>query len=54
MDKRHLYENDIRVPFYNRGPDILPDPTTDRMVANIDIAPSILDIIQQSHRNSEI
>merc|ERR1712183_530712 len=41
MDKRHLYEHDIRVPFVVRGPNIPKNTTSDKLVANIDIAPTI-------------
>ncbi len=41
-----MYENDIRVPFCVRGPGIPANTTIpDRIVANVDIAPTILDVI---------
>ena len=40
-DKRHMYETDIRVPFVVSGPGFPRNVTTDRVVMNIDIAPSI-------------
>jgi N-acetylglucosamine-6-sulfatase len=44
MDKRHLYEHDIRVPFVMRGPGIPANRTSTAMVANVDIGPTLLDI----------
>ena len=44
MDKRHLYEHDIRVPFVARGPGIPPNTTSTAMIASIDIGPTLLDI----------
>lgn len=44
-DKRNLYENDIRVPFIITGPGIPRNITTDRPVMNIDIAPSIYQLV---------
>ena len=46
MDKRHLYENDIRVPFCMRGPGIPANTKSTAIVANIDIAPTIMEIAQ--------
>ena len=46
IDKRHLYENDIRVPFVVRGPDIPQNYTSTEIVANIDIAPTIIELAQ--------
>lgn len=48
IDKRHLYEHDIRVPFVVRGPGVHKNATSSKMVANIDIAPTILDLIHEN------
>ncbi|XP_067247619.1 N-acetylglucosamine-6-sulfatase isoform X2 [Chanodichthys erythropterus] len=44
MDKRQLYEFDIRVPLLVRGPDIKPNQTSSLLVANVDLGPTVLDI----------
>ncbi|XP_030637219.1 N-acetylglucosamine-6-sulfatase [Chanos chanos] len=44
MDKRQLYEFDIRVPLLVRGPGIKPNQTSPLLVANVDLGPTILDI----------
>ncbi|XP_062373770.1 N-acetylglucosamine-6-sulfatase isoform X2 [Sardina pilchardus] len=44
MDKRQLYEFDIRVPLLVRGPNIKPNQTTSMLVANVDLGPTILDM----------
>ncbi|CAN9508495.1 unnamed protein product [Ophioblennius macclurei] len=44
MDKRQLYEFDIRVPLMVRGPNIKPNQTSQLLVANVDLGPTILDI----------
>ena len=44
-DKRHMYETDIRVPFVVSGPGFPRNVTTDRVVLNVDIAPSIYELI---------
>lgn len=44
IDKRQLYEFDIRVPLMVRGPGIKPKQTLQAPVLNIDLAPTIMDI----------
>lgn len=44
LDKRQLYEFDIRVPLLVRGPDIKPNQTSSLLVANIDLGPTIMDM----------
>uniref|UniRef100_A0A8D0MS68 N-acetylglucosamine-6-sulfatase n=1 Tax=Sus scrofa TaxID=9823 RepID=A0A8D0MS68_PIG len=44
IDKRQLYEFDIKVPLLVRGPGVKPNQTTKMLVANIDLGPTILDI----------
>ncbi|XP_032446074.1 N-acetylglucosamine-6-sulfatase isoform X1 [Xiphophorus hellerii] len=44
LDKRQLYEFDIRVPLMVRGPNIKPNQTSQMPVANVDLGPTILDI----------
>uniref|UniRef100_A0A3Q2FPE8 N-acetylglucosamine-6-sulfatase n=1 Tax=Cyprinodon variegatus TaxID=28743 RepID=A0A3Q2FPE8_CYPVA len=44
LDKRQLYEFDIRVPLMVRGPSIKPNQTSQMPVANVDLGPTILDI----------
>ncbi|MGI9178698.1 MAG: sulfatase/phosphatase domain-containing protein, partial [Pirellulales bacterium] len=43
-DKRFMYEPGLRVPLIARGPGIMPGITPDQFVANIDLAPTILDL----------
>jgi len=43
-DKRFMYEPGLRTPLLVRGPGILPGATPDQFVANIDLAPTILDL----------
>ena len=47
-DKRHLYEHDIRVPMIVRGPQVRKNVTVDQAVLNIDIAPTIVELVTQS------
>uniref|UniRef100_A0A3Q1H291 N-acetylglucosamine-6-sulfatase n=1 Tax=Anabas testudineus TaxID=64144 RepID=A0A3Q1H291_ANATE len=44
IDKRQLYEFDIRIPLMVRGPGIKPNQTLQAPVLHIDLAPTILDI----------
>ena len=43
-DKRFMYEPGLRVPLLARGPGIKPGVTPDQFVANIDLAPTFLDL----------
>lgn len=45
IDKRHLYEHDIRVPFVIRGPGIPASRTLEKLILNIDLAPTIVDVV---------
>ncbi|KAJ0012641.1 hypothetical protein NQD34_016975 [Periophthalmus magnuspinnatus] len=44
LDKRQLYDFDIRVPLMVRGPNIKPNQTSQMLVANVDLGPTMLDI----------
>ncbi|KAG7260415.1 hypothetical protein CRUP_034965, partial [Coryphaenoides rupestris] len=44
LDKRQLYEFDIRVPLMVRGPNIKANQTSPLLVANVDLGPTMLDI----------
>ncbi|KAI4802924.1 hypothetical protein KUCAC02_006491 [Chaenocephalus aceratus] len=44
LDKRQLYEFDIKVPLMVRGPNIKPNQTSQMLVANVDLGPTMLDI----------
>jgi arylsulfatase A-like enzyme len=43
-DKRFMYEPGLRVPLIARGPGIKPGATPGQFVANIDLAPTFLDL----------
>jgi arylsulfatase A-like enzyme len=45
-NKIHLYEPSIRVPLLVRGPGVARGATRDALVANIDLAPTILDLAE--------
>ncbi|MEM7532601.1 MAG: sulfatase [Chloroflexota bacterium] len=43
-DKRFMYEESIRIPFLMRHPQfVMPNTTSDKMVLNVDFAPTLLD-----------
>jgi len=44
IEKMLPYETDIRIPLFIRGPGISPGSHLSEMVANIDIAPTVLDL----------
>merc|ERR1711971_191769 len=44
FDKRQLYENDIRIPFYVSGPGIKAGSVSNRFVLNVDVAPTIVEL----------
>uniref|UniRef100_A0A8D0G8E3 N-acetylglucosamine-6-sulfatase n=1 Tax=Sphenodon punctatus TaxID=8508 RepID=A0A8D0G8E3_SPHPU len=44
IDKRQLYEFDIRVPLLVRGPGIKSNQTRQELILNIDLGPTFLDI----------
>src|SRR3954447_3146201 len=45
IDKRTMWEESIRIPFLVRYPEAMRDPrVVDRMVLNLDVAPSVLDL----------
>ena len=43
-EKTLIYDTDIRVPFYIRGPNITQNSSSDVIVGNVDIMPLVLDI----------
>jgi N-acetylglucosamine-6-sulfatase len=60
IDKRHFYEESVKVPFLVRCPDLFQGGRViDNMVQNIDVAPTILEVAgikkpEQMHGNSII
>jgi len=48
IDKRHMYEESMRVPLLMRYPEMIkPKTKLDQVIQNIDIAPTILDLARQ-------
>ena len=43
-DFRNIYETDIRVPWWIRGPNIKPKSSMNKIVSNVDIAPTIYEL----------
>ena len=43
-DKRHLYEHDVRVPLFVRGPGVAAGSAIDAPVMSVDIAPTLTHI----------
>jgi len=44
IEKMLPYETDIRIPLFIKGPGIAPGTVLNEMVANIDVAPTLLDL----------
>ena len=45
IDKRHFYEESVKVPFIVRYPEVLAgDQVNEKMIQNIDVAPTILEV----------
>lgn len=44
LDKRQLYETDLRVPLLVRGPGIVSNTTKGNVVTNIDLAPTLIEL----------
>jgi arylsulfatase A-like enzyme len=45
IDKRTMWEESIRIPFLLRYPEVVREPrVTDKMVLNMDLAPTVLDL----------
>lgn len=49
-DKRQLYEHDLRVPFVVAGPGVPANTTSDKIVLNVDIAPTMVDMATSGNR----
>lgn len=44
-EKHFIYDEDIHVPFYMRGPNISPNTSSEYIISNVDILPTVLDMI---------
>mmetsp|Transcript_34709 Transcript_34709/g.79169 ORF Transcript_34709/g.79169 Transcript_34709/m.79169 type:complete len:521 (-) Transcript_34709:40-1602(-) len=44
FDKRQLYETDIRVPYFVRGPGVASNSSSEAPVSHVDLAPTIVDL----------
>jgi N-acetylglucosamine-6-sulfatase len=53
-EKYHLYEHDIRVPFVIRGPNIPKNASVYDIALNIDIAPTIYQLVQNGTNNRSV
>jgi N-acetylglucosamine-6-sulfatase len=53
-EKYHMYEPDIRVPFVVRGPNIPRNVSVDDIALNIDIAPTIYQLVQNGSTNRTV
>eukprot|EP00052_Salpingoeca_macrocollata_P025573 m.232969 g.232969 ORF g.232969 m.232969 type:complete len:540 (+) comp22451_c0_seq9:744-2363(+) len=48
FDKRQLYEADIRVPYFVRGPGVPAGVTRTEPISHVDLAPTVIDIVSGS------
>eukprot|EP01147_Barroeca_monosierra_P008980 gene8980-1313_t len=48
FDKRQLYETDIRVPYFVRGPGIAAGVSREEPISHVDLSPTIIDIVTGS------
>merc|ERR1712228_335149 len=43
-EKEQMFETDIHIPFYIRGPNITQNSATKELIGNVDIMPTVLDL----------
>lgn len=43
-EKEQMFETDIHIPFYIRGPNITEKSITNKLIGNVDIMPTVLDL----------